>query len=1028
MFFSEPLEPRRLLAAGDLDLFYGNAGVESVPVGDNSSGTLAHAVVALPDGRAYVGGYGLNDVTLARLMFDGSPDPTFGAGGVVKTDILGGNSEVIESLVVQSDGKIVALASCRAPGKTVDFALLRYNPDGTLDTTFGTSGLVTTDFGTSTKGYEEQPTRLILQADGKIVALGNSWNGNKTFAVAARYNTDGSLDATFASGGKLFVDLSNDGGGIGGTFNAGLALDDGNLLLCGTAYYSSNFGPPKLILARLLPSGQFDTTFGSAGQVRLVNSYPYAANITPAPGGGYFVNAGYNNIWGVLRFNGDGTLDATWGASGIAQLATTSGSSSFVGGGDIAVEPDGSIVASHGFDHGYDVGHVLPTGQVDSSFGSAGVVNVNLGTYGEGGKGLALQPHGRVLVVGGFVSYPTPILDGMIVTRYRTLGDTHGVLLDAGAIEVTGDANANNISVSSDAGNLLITLDGVTQQFAAAAVSRVDVRALGGDDQVTIGSGAPVGGVDLAAGNDSATFDAVAPATDVRHVFGGDGTDVVTFSDGASTTAPLTNFTFDGGAGSDTLILNGTAGDDSVLLQYNNLSGMGFSGSYAANEHVAVNTLDGNDSISSKGNLTTATTVSGGAGDDFASVLPWSIGDTGPVVTLAGNAGSDTFSFTGLSGGETISAGTTLGQGSLTLASLGTFENLQLYALDGNDTVSVDASQFPGSITADGGAGTDTLIFKGGSGDDAINLTASALSDNGGANTPLSNVEAVSIAGNSGNDTITMSSAPALPVTVSGAAGNDTFSINAAPTALLTFQGGTEVGYNDTLNVNAGTYTFGADAKVLTSNLTINVNNGGTAIFNTSQRLAALNVADGGFARLSASGARAILTRGLSITGGGKLDLTNNDLAFDYIAGASSLGSWNGSSYTGVTGLIASGRNGGGWDAGGLVTSQSSAIAPNSLTTLAVAEATDVLGLSASQTVLWDGLTVDATTVLVKYTYAGDANLDGVINGDDYFQIDSASGQSRHGWSNGDFNYDSVVDGDDYFLIDSNFPAQAGPL
>jgi hypothetical protein len=132
--------------------------------------------------------------------------------------------------------------------------------------------------------------------------------------------------------------------------------------------------------------------------------------------------------------------------------------------------------------------------------------------------------------------------------------------------------------------------------------------------------------------------------------------------------------------------------------------------------------------------------------------------------------------------------------------------------------------------------------------------------------------------------------------------------------------------------------------------------------------------------------------------------------------------------YDGLLPWLQGGSNGGTWSGSGVVTTMSPAVAPNSLTTIGAANASDLLGITGTQTAFWDGQTVDASAVLVKYTYGGDANLDGVINGDDYFQIDSAFPQQLHGWLNGDFNYDGVINGDDYFLIDSNFPAQAAPL
>ena len=99
------------------------------------------------------------------------------------------------------------------------------------------------------------------------------------------------------------------------------------------------------------------------------------------------------------------------------------------------------------------------------------------------------------------------------------------------------------------------------------------------------------------------------------------------------------------------------------------------------------------------------------------------------------------------------------------------------------------------------------------------------------------------------------------------------------------------------------------------------------------------------------------------------------------------------------------------------------------MTTLAVAEASSTLGLIGTATATWRGQTVDASSVLIKYTYTGDANLDGRIDADDYFLIDSndnKSGAATSGYAKGDFNYDGKINGDDYFIIDSNFTAQSG--
>src|SRR6185437_10730046 len=146
-------------------------------------------------------------------------------------------------------------------------------------------------------------------------------------------------------------------------------------------------------------------------------------------------------------------------------------------------------------------------------------------------------------------------------------------------------------------------------------------------------------------------------------------------------------------------------------------------------------------------------------------------------------------------------------------------------------------------------------------------------------------------------------------------------------------------------------------------------------------------------------------------------DLSNGKL----IATSASVGSWNGSNYSGVSGLINSARNGGAWNGGGITTSMTAAKSPGLLTTLAVATAGE-LGKTS-----FGGSSVGPSDVLVMYTYAGDANLDGRIDADDYFQIDSHVNDtvnSDMSYRNGDFNYDGVVNGDDYFIIDSNFGAQ----
>jgi hypothetical protein len=155
----------------------------------------------------------------------------------------------------------------------------------------------------------------------------------------------------------------------------------------------------------------------------------------------------------------------------------------------------------------------------------------------------------------------------------------------------------------------------------------------------------------------------------------------------------------------------------------------------------------------------------------------------------------------------------------------------------------------------------------------------------------------------------------------------------------------------------------------------------------------------------------------------GRLDIQDNK-----IITASSVGTLGtGNTYTGVTGLIQSGRNGGGWTGSGIVTSQTAATS-GSLASIGIATAAQVKGIGATATALWAGQIVPGSQTLIMYTYGGDANLDGKLNVDDYGRIDSNIGLGTAGWFNGDFNYDGKVNVDDYGIIDSNIGIQGPPF
>src|SRR5439155_25831264 len=208
----------------------------------------------------------------------------------------------------------------------------------------------------------------------------------------------------------------------------------------------------------------------------------------------------------------------------------------------------------------------------------------------------------------------------------------------------------------------------------------------------------------------------------------------------------------------------------------------------------------------------------------------------------------------------------------------------------------------------------------------------------------------------------------------------------------------------------------------------------GTLRFTADLTTSSAVTVTGGKLELASDGSssRIIKTPSIAVSGSGKIDMQDNKLI---VTTAGSVGNTiGGGVYDGLTGLIQSGRGGGGgvapfWDgATGIVTSQSSATGGN-FTSIGIATAQQVKNLTnPGDTAVWGGQAVTGTDALVMYTYGGDANLDGKINVDDYGKIDFNVGLGVAGWANGDFNYDGKINVDDYGIIDFNVGIQGTPF
>jgi uncharacterized delta-60 repeat protein len=274
-------------------------------------------------------------------------DPTFGVGGTVVTPFAGASSQVA-AIAVQADQKLVVAGTVGS-----EFALARYNTSGSLDATFGSSGLV----GTSFPGGASHAAAVAIQSDGKIVVGGYVNTTPEDFALA-RYNPNGTLDSTFGSGGQESWNIASTGND---QITSLAVLANGQIVVAGPV--GSNFA-----LERLNANGTVDTTFGSSGVAlsTVSESGPVAMKVDPS---GNFVVAGTSaSHFLAARFLPTGKLDTTF-----AQFSGTPGEVlGTTGSGDaVALEPNGNIVVA-----GSALVQFTASGVVNTSFGSNGVVPV----------------------------------------------------------------------------------------------------------------------------------------------------------------------------------------------------------------------------------------------------------------------------------------------------------------------------------------------------------------------------------------------------------------------------------------------------------------------------------------------------------------------------------------------------------------------------------------------------------------------------------------------------------------------------
>jgi uncharacterized delta-60 repeat protein len=389
-------------ADGDLDSSFDGDGRATTNFQDTID--EAHAVATQPDGKIVTAGTTQisdtdYDFSVARYNSDGSPDTTFGGGDGRVTTGLGGNYiDVAEAVAIQPDGKILAVGHWAGN----DFAAVRYNPDGSLDTSFGGDGIVTHGFGLADKAFA-----VAIQDDGKIVMAGHAnalSSGNVNFCLI-RMNPDGSIDNTFDGDGIVTTDF------FGNTDEAhAVAMQAGKIVVAGYAQVSGfNY---DFALARYNPNGSLDNTFGG-GDGKVTTDFfggdDGALSMVLQPDGkivaaGAFYSTGQGYDFGLIRYLPNGDLDTSFDSDGLQAVNFVGGTATEVAYGVTRQPYDGKIVAVGyapvGGVNDFALVRLNLNGSLDSSFGVGGKVNHDFGGGVAIGYGVAVQADGKIVSAG----------------------------------------------------------------------------------------------------------------------------------------------------------------------------------------------------------------------------------------------------------------------------------------------------------------------------------------------------------------------------------------------------------------------------------------------------------------------------------------------------------------------------------------------------------------------------------------------------------------------------------------------------
>ena len=401
---------------------------------------------------------------LTSFAQSGSLDLTFDTDGKVTTAI-GSGSDVGNGVAIQSDGKIV-VAGYSDNGSDLDFAVIRYNSNGSLDTGFGSNGKVTTDIAND----DDYGNSVAIQADGKIVVAGYGRISSNNDIVVVRYNTDGTLDVSFDSDGVVTTPIGNSS-----DYGFAVAIQpDGKIVVAGSS--------AAFVVVRYNADGSLDSNFDFDGIVTSAIGNSSEGLSIALQLNGKIVVAGYRSLnavvdAAVVRYNTDGSLDLTFDSDGIV----TTDISGFIDRVySVGVQPDGKIVVAgislESLNSNFLVMRYDTNGTLDPTFDTDGIVTIDVANYNESARSLAIQSDGKIVVTGLSTIGTTSFV---VLLRYQTNGILDNTFDADGIVTTTigGSCEGQSIALQSD-GKIVVTGYALTTgnlDFAVARYNNINI-------------------------------------------------------------------------------------------------------------------------------------------------------------------------------------------------------------------------------------------------------------------------------------------------------------------------------------------------------------------------------------------------------------------------------------------------------------------------------------------------------------------------------------------------------------------------